>query len=121
MLASPLRLRLRVFFFFFKQKTAYEVRISDWISDVCSSDLAAERQVAKGQRALGRELRDPRRQPVEHCALRLAQPPHPKQRLIEFVDIDREAGDTADRPRAMVDAQHPPRAVALPEHGRGSL
>src|SRR3546814_5626279 len=33
-------------FFFFKQKTAYEMRISDWSSDVCSSDLgiaAAER------------------------------------------------------------------------------
>src|SRR3546814_2801250 len=29
-----------VFFFFFKQKTAYEMRISDWSSDVCSSDLA---------------------------------------------------------------------------------
>src|SRR3546814_2137655 len=28
-------------FFFFKQKTAYEMRISDWISDVCSSDLIA--------------------------------------------------------------------------------
>src|SRR3546814_6001698 len=28
-----------VFFFFFKQKTAYEMRISDWSSDVCSSDL----------------------------------------------------------------------------------
>src|SRR3546814_3753716 len=28
------------FFFFFKQKTAYEMRISDWSSDVCSSDLA---------------------------------------------------------------------------------
>src|SRR3546814_16097928 len=28
-------------FFFFKQKTAYELRISDWSSDVCSSDLAA--------------------------------------------------------------------------------
>src|SRR3546814_1751617 len=27
------------FFFFFKQKTAYEFRISDWSSDVCSSDL----------------------------------------------------------------------------------
>src|SRR3546814_11971554 len=27
------------FFFFFKQKTAYEMRISDWSSDVCSSDL----------------------------------------------------------------------------------
>src|SRR3546814_2358671 len=29
-----------VLFFFFKQKTAYEMRISDWSSDVCSSDLA---------------------------------------------------------------------------------
>src|SRR3546814_3992683 len=29
--------------FFFKQKTAYEVRISDWSSDVCSSDLHATR------------------------------------------------------------------------------
>src|SRR3546814_2613331 len=27
------------FFFFFKQKTAYDVRISDWSSDVCASDL----------------------------------------------------------------------------------
>src|SRR3546814_15142846 len=30
-------------FFFFKQKTAYEMRISDWSSDVCSSDLATFR------------------------------------------------------------------------------
>src|SRR3546814_13383063 len=29
-------------FFFFKQKTAYEMRISDWSSDVCSSDLVSE-------------------------------------------------------------------------------
>src|SRR3546814_7251272 len=29
------------FFFFFKQKTAYEMRISDWSSDVCSSDLSS--------------------------------------------------------------------------------
>src|SRR3546814_9079121 len=28
------------YFFFFKQKTAYEMRISDWSSDVCSSDLS---------------------------------------------------------------------------------
>src|SRR3546814_5679578 len=28
--------------FFFKQKTAYEMRISDWSSDVCSSDLAGQ-------------------------------------------------------------------------------
>src|SRR3546814_6951547 len=31
----------RLHFFFFKQKTAYEMRISDWSSDVCSSDLPA--------------------------------------------------------------------------------
>src|SRR3546814_1683744 len=30
-----------VYFFFFKQKTAYEMRISDWSSDVCSSDLGS--------------------------------------------------------------------------------
>src|SRR3546814_3270963 len=30
-----------LFFVFFKQKTAYEMRISDWSSDVCSSDLVA--------------------------------------------------------------------------------
>src|SRR3546814_7137744 len=41
-----------VVFFFFKQKTAYEMRISDWSSDVCSSDLriaaaAAGREVAR--------------------------------------------------------------------------
>src|SRR3546814_8652644 len=29
-------------FFFFKQKTAYEMRISDWSSDVCSSDLVSQ-------------------------------------------------------------------------------
>src|SRR3546814_2786375 len=31
---------LSIWFFFFKQKTAYEMRISDWSSDVCSSDLS---------------------------------------------------------------------------------
>src|SRR3546814_5420021 len=31
-------------FFFFKQKTAYGMRISDWSSDVCSSDLQRQRQ-----------------------------------------------------------------------------
>src|SRR3546814_3673585 len=32
-----------ILFFFFKQKTAYEMRISDWSSDVCSSDLISRR------------------------------------------------------------------------------
>src|SRR3546814_3625381 len=33
--------------FFFKQKTAYEMRISDWSSDVCSSDLPADSEAMK--------------------------------------------------------------------------
>src|SRR3546814_6274811 len=36
-------------FFFFKQKTAYELRISDWSSDVCSSDLPLRRTTAEQQ------------------------------------------------------------------------
>src|SRR3546814_8354413 len=35
-------------FFFFKQKTAYEVRISDWSSDVCSSDLRGRDKGGEG-------------------------------------------------------------------------
>src|SRR3546814_9837380 len=53
-------------FFFFKQKTAYEMRISDWSSDVCSSDLTAiaatgaatGAQVAEDAGAVGAEQLD---------------------------------------------------------------
>src|SRR3546814_18709602 len=41
-------------FFFFKQKTAYEMRISDWSSDVCSSDLRHADLLARQQRLLGK-------------------------------------------------------------------
>src|SRR3546814_14767165 len=46
------------FFFFFKQKTAYEMRISDWSSDVCSSDLggAVGNRAAMGGRGAQVEL-----------------------------------------------------------------
>src|SRR3546814_1484105 len=37
-----------VCFFFFKQKTAYEMRISDWSSDVCSSDLGKDDNLPAG-------------------------------------------------------------------------
>src|SRR3546814_18483548 len=46
-----------MFFFFFKQKTAYEMRISDWSSDVCSSDLG---QLPQGPHSAG----DPDRQGI---------------------------------------------------------
>src|SRR3546814_10553870 len=44
-----------IFFFFFKQKTAYEMRISDWSSDVCSSDLAAT-QIQLANQIIARRL-----------------------------------------------------------------
>src|SRR3546814_4773690 len=40
-------------FFFFKQKTAYEMRISDWSSDVCSSDLRAPGRAVIDDRRVG--------------------------------------------------------------------
>src|SRR3546814_1560544 len=39
--------------FFFKQKTAYEMRISDWSSDVCSSDLTGRNRLRGGRMAAG--------------------------------------------------------------------
>src|SRR3546814_8850844 len=43
-----------ILFFFFKQKTAYEMRISDWSSDVCSSDLYAFELTARSGPITGR-------------------------------------------------------------------
>src|SRR3546814_6653416 len=54
-------------FFFFKQKTAYELRISDWSSDVCSSDLAQHRG-GQGAQGFGRDPRSP-----QHCDQRAAR------------------------------------------------
>src|SRR3546814_3490289 len=62
--------------FFFKQKTAYEVRISGWSSDVCSSDLIADgaldavplREDGRdlGNRALARDTREQTRHDIDH-------------------------------------------------------
>src|SRR3546814_16761048 len=56
-------------FFFFKKKTAYEMRISDWSSDVCSSDLIDFRRAIEGnavarvgdEHQFARRIGDPRR------------------------------------------------------------
>src|SRR3546814_5153790 len=54
-------------FFFFKQKTAYEVRISDWSSDVCSSDLSRidvqDGALLRRERAAGGQPRRAARRP----------------------------------------------------------
>src|SRR3546814_1778382 len=47
--------------FFFRQKTAYELRISDWSSDVCSSDLQIEQRIREtlfGLKRLASKLQD---------------------------------------------------------------
>src|SRR3546814_3674258 len=44
--------RIDYFVFFFKQKTAYEMRISDWSSDVCSSDLSQQAPVPGCERVI---------------------------------------------------------------------
>src|SRR3546814_1867420 len=48
-----------VYFFFFKQKTAYEMRISDWSSDVCSSDLGGAPSAARLRQLRLRRRADP--------------------------------------------------------------
>src|SRR3546814_3010002 len=54
-----------VCFFFFKQKTAYEMRISDWSSDVCSSDLRPCPAVG-WREAAGRCFEPPTSNPDSH-------------------------------------------------------
>src|SRR3546814_10371253 len=60
-------------FFFFKQKTAYEMRISDWSSDVCSSDLCRCTRAMSKRRGSGR-LRRPMPRPTSPSARRVPPP-----------------------------------------------
>src|SRR3546814_7305963 len=67
---------IRYFFFFFKQKTAYEMRMSDWSSDVCSSDLRTVLRQAQhervGFRSVDSESSHPARQVAARCVADLA-------------------------------------------------
>src|SRR3546814_10702977 len=58
-------------FFFFKQKTAYEMRISDWSSDVCSSDLRPRFTAPRA--GVARLGADPARSARHHRAADLQQ------------------------------------------------
>src|SRR3546814_4960993 len=62
-------------FFFFKQKTAYEMRISDWSSDVCSSDLSRPRAAGAGCGAGARLPDHPGAHPLSQLQLHRHQPP----------------------------------------------
>src|SRR3546814_14192375 len=72
------------YFFFFKQKTAYEMRISDWSSDVCSSDL---------------------------IACRVGRPPHRTLNIADFCGIAHDANLKASREQRVGEAPFPGRPL----------
>src|SRR3546814_20298526 len=65
--------------FFFKQKTAYELRISDWSSDVCSSDLETDLFAAHAGAAVLVQRRQRRTVQPYAAVARQVQPRHPRQ------------------------------------------
>src|SRR3546814_3934678 len=102
-----------MFFFFFKQKTAYEMRISDWSSDVCSSDLSIRPMISSAAR-LGRFLRTSWDGPHSSAGPKLALL-HPRNHAVSFGALssrarrartvepetrDKEIGRTPGRERA---------------------
>src|SRR3546814_3918558 len=95
-------------FFFFKQKTAYEMRISDWSSDVCSSDLR-DRLLPPVPRHLAR----PRR----------TRPPHRTRRTGRAGDAARATAVprrplTPRRPPPRLQAGLPQEEAEVPARGR---
>src|SRR3546814_9321054 len=68
-----------MFVFFFKQRTAYEMRISDWSSDVCSSDLLERQRGDAGDRGDGDKVRQrlKNRRPAPTLRHRSRRPPCP--------------------------------------------
>src|SRR3546814_4475903 len=110
-------------FFFFKQKTAYEMRISDWSSDVCSSDLCADAgqellQLA-ARRAPGFGKPDEGVAPLQHS---LGEGERSRRRpLVAREDMQRPAEEAPDPPGAEardVAAPVDPAQGAERQHGR---
>src|SRR3546814_12697651 len=80
---------------FFKQKTAYEMRISDWSSDVCSSDLFQLRPLMRVARILDGKLvqAEAPLQALQQGIVRLVQAdpqelPRPSFEVVELVDLE---------------------------------
>src|SRR3546814_10095473 len=105
-----------LFVFFFKQKTAYEMRISDWSSDVCSSDLFLVHQprqrlgklrvriVGSGP-ALGLDEQRPAR---PHATQRVVQPRRRGDQLAlrRAVEVRHETGPCAGNCRPCRSEEH---------------
>src|SRR3546814_8841089 len=95
--------------FFFKQKTAYEMRISDWSSDVCSSDLVTLEAKKKAERLLGDDLLDHRHVVAGHLDRVDAE----GRLLVVLADAVQQLVDGGDARRARYGRQP---AVAGGEH-----
>src|SRR3546814_7679346 len=93
--------------FVFKQKTAYEMRISDWSSDVCSSDLDVQRTDRDGGALM---LGNRGREPVgeRHAAPLDADEDEPGRTRLLLDDL---VGDANDRPADLVRGQDRKRGV----------
>src|SRR3546814_8684916 len=102
-------------FFFFKQKTAYEMRISDWSSDVCSSDLVpcggdhalrGEHEVAHGSALHGhgasREPGGDAARLQEGMGAGVGRPLQQPAQIVRRVDVQADAGP-ADHARPDAD------------------
>src|SRR3546814_3699523 len=87
-------------FFFFKQKTAYEMRISDWSSDVCSSDLDADGDDGeRGRRRLGQPLVGGEVVGLYRQGIEVEGPHHQRRRqFLHHVDEDQQPGGQQRRP-----------------------
>src|SRR3546814_15735385 len=122
---SSLMVCFSVLLFFFKQKTAYEMRISDWSSDVCSSDLALhhvqqDARIALADAAYQRQAdgchRGGGQADRDHALHRAGLRAGDRQRLLELaqpetgVMIERE---TVFRRRDALGRTVPPRLAAL--------
>src|SRR3546814_15661435 len=91
---------LLYFFFFFKQKTAYEMRISDWSSEVCSSDLSKTFRSSTNSVGSRKRL------------------PAPCPRSLDFSCLPSPLGVSPadDRDRRHILVRHPAEIVAEREH-----
>src|SRR3546814_9279665 len=107
-----------LYVFFFKQKTAYEMRISDWSSDVCSSDLLLIRLLRELGVSAAAYIPDRLMEgygPSGEALVRLAQG---GSTLIVTVDCGAQAFDALDMARAagvdVIVVDHHKCAAALP-------
>src|SRR3546814_5181405 len=113
-----------VVFFFFKQKTAYEMRISDWSSDVCSSDLLADPMLGAADedddlmlQPFGQQLvqshdlwRARRVEDVEVEREAVFQIGQPEQAFLQYIGVDIAAlghqHDAQDRKSTRLNSSH---------------